>query len=171
MKTRFRLASILGAIVFLSVHLFYGNANGKGKIMKDYFYVEKGKMMFSRDGVNRTVGKTITLKNGTKCMKNGDCILRNGSTFSLERGQRIDAYGLVHNGKRINTINKERKNNTVIRHRNSSKIAGATYFCPDHLDLDSGEEGHCGRCGKALMQISEMKIKREMPHYTRLVGD
>ena len=62
MKTSFRLVSILGAIIFLGVNIFYGNANGKGKNMKEYFYVENGKMMFSREGVNSIVGKTITLK-------------------------------------------------------------------------------------------------------------
>jgi len=171
MKTSFRLVSILGAIIFLGVNIFYGNANGKGKNMKEYFYVENGKMMFSREGVNSIVGKTITFKNGTKCKKNGECLLINGSSFRLGNAQRMDASGFVYKNKRNKAVSKKRKNNTVILQRTSSKTAGATYFCPDHLDVDSGEEGHCGRCGKALMQILEMKKKREMPNNTRLAGD
>jgi hypothetical protein len=47
-----------------------------GAKMKDCCMMKDGKMMCVKDGKTMPMDKDMTMKNGTKCMTNGDCIMK-----------------------------------------------------------------------------------------------
>ena len=160
MKHLIKLAAKTALALSLSLMLFAplstkgmdGNLNPS----KDCCFMEKGAMMCSIGGIVTRMDTNMTMKNGTRCQVNGQCILTDGKSIQLKDGQCCDMLGMVDDC--VTTMAIKRKTKTTTRHKAFKKTTYSTpYFCPIHRDVTSGEEGHCGRCGMALVEKLPME--------------
>ena len=160
MKNLLQIAVKKVLVLGVSLILFcpfsmYGTQNDF-KPDKDCCYMNRGIMMCCIGGVVSLMDTNMTMKNGTRCMVNGECLLPNGKTIKLKEGQCCDMMGKVDNCMPQLAMRKKTKTNAMQKKINKAS-ATATYFCPVHLDVMSGEEGHCGKCGMALAQKLPME--------------
>ena len=91
--------------------------------------MKDGKMMVHKDGQMMPMTEDMVMKNGTKCMVNGRCVMKNGKTKTMKEGECMNM-----NGKKCCGKNKK---------MNSS----AMYSCPMHSDMVSDKPAKCPKCG------------------------
>ena len=122
-------ASLL--IMVLCLTAFDSSAQSKKKSakMKECCMMKDGKMMHHKDGKMMPMTKDMTMKNGTKCMVNGECVMKDGKTMTMKDGDCMDMNG--------NMCSSEMK-----------KMKGsAMYSCPMHSDMVSDKPAKCPKCG------------------------
>lgn len=154
MAVKTALAFSLSLLLFAQISK--AGTNGNSKPSKDCCFMEKGVMMCCMNGMVSKMDTAMTMKNGTRCMVNGKCVMADGRSIMLKEGQCCDMMGNVDYCLKKMVIKKKTKT-TVTRKSSKTTSSTATYFCPIHQEVTSGEEGHCGQCGMALVQELPMK--------------
>ncbi len=62
---------------------------------KECCLMKNGKMMHMKNGNVEAMESEMIMKNGTKCMANGECITQQGEKLILKDGECMDAYGNI----------------------------------------------------------------------------
>lgn len=93
-------------------------------MMKDCCMKKDGKMMCVKDGKMMAMDSSMTMKDGTKCMPNGECIMKNGKKMTLKEGEAMNIDG---------------------------KIV-SLYTCPMHPEVTSDKPGKCPKCEMDLVK-------------------
>ena len=73
------------ATAMLTIALLVG-ANTASAQMKDCCMMKDGKMMMMKKGKTMPMTKDMTMKNGTKCMTNGECTMKDGTKMMMKDG-------------------------------------------------------------------------------------
>ena len=55
---------------------------------KDCVMMKDGKMMMTKDGKTMNMDKDMTMTNGTVCMMDGTCKMKNGKTMKMKNGDK-----------------------------------------------------------------------------------
>ena len=61
-----------------------------GKPMTGCVMMKGGKMMLVENGNIVPMKKSLTMPDGTRCMVNGVCVMKNGQTINLQEGEMLD---------------------------------------------------------------------------------
>jgi len=61
-----------------------------GKPMTGCVMMKGGSMMLVENGNIMPMKKTLTMPDGTRCMVNGVCVMKNGQTINLQEGEMLD---------------------------------------------------------------------------------
>jgi hypothetical protein len=61
-----------------------------GRPMTGCVMMKGGKMMLVENGNIVPMKKNLTMPDGTRCMVNGVCVMRNGQTINLQEGELLD---------------------------------------------------------------------------------
>ncbi len=128
------------ASLFMMVLSFTANAQAKhdSTKMKDCCMMKEGKMCCMKNGKTMPMDKDMTMKNGTKCMTNGDCIMKDGKKMKMKEGECMDIDGKMDKCDMMHKTVKDDKNKVT------------TYACPMHPEVTSTKPGKCSKCGMAL---------------------
>ncbi len=65
----------------------------QSQMKSDCIMMQNGKMVMTKDGKNTPMSKDVTLQNGTVCMINGTCKMKDGTTMKMKEGDKIDMNG------------------------------------------------------------------------------
>lgn len=124
------------ATAMLTIALLDGATTASAQ-MKDCCMMKDGKMMIMKKGKTMPMTKDMTMKNGTKCMTNGECTMKDGTKMMMKDGDCMEKSGEMCTDK--------------------MKIMSTTmYSCPMHPEVTSNKPGNCSKCGMAL-------VKHKMP--------
>jgi uncharacterized protein YycO len=115
-------------------------------MMKDCCMMKDGKMMQMKDGKTMPMDKDMTMKNGTKCMTNGECIMKNGEKMKMKEGECMDMSGTMSN---CGMMMKDAKTGTVKKIENHH--VAIIYTCPMHPEVTSDKAGKCPKCGMDMV--------------------
>lgn len=102
-------ASMLMLVCFTASNSFAQTKPSSAK-MKDCCMMKDGKMMQMKDGKMMPMDKDMTMKNGAKCMTNGECIMKDGKKMKMKEGDCMDMSGKMDN---CAMMNKDTKSKTV----------------------------------------------------------
>jgi len=61
-----------------------------GKPMTGCVMMKGGKMMLVENGNMVPMKKSLTMPDGTRCMVNGVCVMKDGQTINLQEGEMLD---------------------------------------------------------------------------------
>ena len=114
----------------------FAQTKTKQAMMKDCCMMKDGKMMVMKDGKTMPMEKDMTMKNGTKCMTNGECTMKDGKKMMMKEGDCMDMSGKM--GK-CSMMKK-------------SKSMATVYACPMHPEVTSDKAGKCPKCGMELVK-------------------
>lgn len=135
-----KLSSILSKTVslcalFLMVISFSANAQTSTKttMMKDCCMMKDGKMMVMKNGKTMPMEKDMVMKNGTKCMTNGECTMKDGKKMMMKNGDCMEMSGKMCTDK-------------------MQKMGAMMYKCPMHPGVTSDKPGKCPKCGMNLVK-------------------
>ena len=123
------------------------NATAQTTTMKDCCMMKGGKMTHIKDGKEMHVGKDMTMKNGTKCMTNGECMMKEGKKMQMKDGQCMDMNGKMNN---CSMMNKDMKSS--IENKTDKKRMAMTYTGPMHPQIIKDNPGKCPICGMDLVK-------------------
>ena len=98
-------------------------------------------MMQMKSGVMMPMDSAMTMTNGTKCMTNGECVMKDGSRIQMKEGECMDRMG---NMDKCAMMKNEKENKEQ------------NYYCPMHHDVTSFKAGKCPQCG---MDFEKKQIK------------
>lgn len=96
-----KMASFL-TFIFLVFSLNLNAQTKKLTINEDCCMMREGKMMVMKNGKTMQMKKTMLMKNGTKCMVNGECIMRDGSKMQMKEGYCMEMSGKMCRRKNKN---------------------------------------------------------------------
>ena len=96
-----KMASFL-TLIFLVLSLSINAQTKKPTTNTDCCMMKEGKMMVMKNGKTMPMKKTMLMKNGTKCMVNGECIMRDGSKMQLKEGYCMEMSGKMCRRKNKN---------------------------------------------------------------------
>ena len=82
---------------------------------------------------------TMTMKNGTKCMTNGECKMKDGKKMMLKEGDCMEMSGKMCSDKMKKDMMKKEK-------------MAMKYTCPMHAEVMSDKAGKCPKCGMDLVK-------------------
>ena len=141
------IASMLMLVVFFTASNSYAQTKTDAGTMKDCCMMKDGKMMQMKDGKMMPMEKDMMMKNGTKCMTNGECMMKDGKKVMMKEGECMDMKGKLDNCAMMNkgtksNINKKVKQNDM----------GAIYSCPMHPEVTGDKGGKCSKCGMDLVE-------------------
>ena len=144
------------AMLMLAVLFTAGNSFAQGKtnvagmkgccMNKDCCMMKDGKMMMMKDGKMMPMDKDMTMKNGTKCMVDGECVMDNGKKMKMKEGQCMDMDGKMEKC----TMNKDAKGTSEMK--SGKQDMAASYTCPMHPEVVSDKPGKCPKCGMDLVK-------------------
>ena len=66
-----------------------------GYMSTDHIAMEDGKMVAIMDGKIIPMDQEVTMKNGTKCMTDGTCLLTDGKKIIMKNGDKMDLNGVM----------------------------------------------------------------------------
>jgi hypothetical protein len=127
------------AVLFLALFLIVVSLNAnaqtakKKQMMKDCCMMKDGKMMVMKDGKTMPMKKDMVMKNGTKCMTNGECTMKDGKKMMMKNGDCMEMSGKMCNDK-------------------MKKMEAMDYSCPMHSGVTSNKPGKCSKCGMDLVK-------------------
>ena len=104
--------------------------------MDDCCMMKDGKMMMMKDGKTIPMEHDMTMKNGTKCMTNGECIMKDGKKMKMKEGECMNMDGKM--------------DKCDMMHSDKKHDAAVGYACPMHKDIKSDKPGKCSKCGMDL---------------------
>ena len=139
-------ASLLIMVVFFTTTNSYAHTRKKAVSMKDCCMMKDGKMMQMKAGKMMPMEKDMTMKNGTKCMTNGECIMKNGKKMKMKEGECIDMGGKMSD---CGMMMKDTKTGAV---KKNEKGVMAMYVCPMHPEETSSKPGKCSKCGMDMIE-------------------
>ena len=153
MKNRKLIAAMFASMLMLFTCFTASNSFAQTKkhssmlkhssVMKDCCMMKDGKMMCMKKGKMMPMKHDMTMKNGTKCMTNGECIMKNGEKMQMKDGQCMNMKG------EMNMCDKMNKNE---KHENKNKDVAMTYTCSMHPEIIRSEAGKCPKCGMKLIE-------------------
>ena len=129
-------ASMLMLVICFTASSSFAQTKTKQAMMKDCCMMKDGKMMVMKDGKTMPMEKDMTMKNGTKCMTNGECTMKDGKKMMMKEGDCMDMNGKM--GK-CSMMKK-------------SKSMATVYTCPMHPEVTSDKTGKCPKCGMDLVK-------------------
>lgn len=130
------LASMLMMVLCFTTSNIAAQTKAK-KAKMDCCMMKEGKMTcMMHDGKMMPMKKDMTMKDGSKCMVNGECVMKDGKKMTLKEGQCMSRHGKVGMHK---TAHK------------TKKTMAATYTCPMHPEVTSDKPGKCPKCGMDLV--------------------
>ena len=91
--------------------------------------------------------KDMTMKNGTKCMTNGECIMKDGKKMKMKEGDCMDMSGKMD---KCAMMSKDTKSAT--EKKSEKQNMATTYTCPMHPEVTSDKPGKCPKCGMDLVE-------------------
>ncbi len=97
------------AVCFTTNSAFAQKTKTHTAMMKDCCMMKDGKMMQMKSGKMMSMDKDMTMKNGTKCMTNGECIMKDGKKMKMKEGECMDMAGKMDN---CSMMNKNMKSST-----------------------------------------------------------
>jgi hypothetical protein len=120
---------VLFLMVFsLSVH---AQVTKKAATMKDCCMMKDGKTM--------PMEKDMVMKNGTICMTNGECKMKDGTKMMMKNGDRMFMSGKMQTDK-------------MSKMKTAHKMAAMDYSCPMHPNVKSAKAGKCPKCGMDMVK-------------------
>lgn len=138
-------ASMLMLLVCFTAGSSFAQTKSDSTSMKDCCMMKDGKMVHVKDGKMMPMEKDMTMKNGTKCMTNGECVMKDGKKMKMNEGECMDMDGKMDMCTAMMKDTKGEKNKKM-----------STYECPMHPEVTSDKAGKCSKCGMALV---EKKVK------------
>ena len=102
-------ASMLMLVLCFTASNSFAQTKTKHAMMKDCCIMKDCKMMIMKDGKTMSMEKDMTMKNGTKCMTNGECIMKDGKKMKMKEGQCMDMAGKMD---KCSMMNKDMKSST-----------------------------------------------------------
>ena len=96
MKTKKTIATLFASMLIIVLSFMATNVSAQSKgdsKMKDCCMMKDGKMMCCKDGKTMPMDKDMTMKNGTKCMTNGECVTKDGKKMIMKEGECMDMDG------------------------------------------------------------------------------
>jgi Heavy metal binding domain len=127
------LATMLTVFMCASTSISFAQTKKNASMMKDCCMMKDGKMMVVKNGKMMTMKKNMTMKNGTKCMTNGECIMKDGTKMQMKDGECMDMKGKMDNCDMM------------------KKDMAMTYTCPMHAEIVKSKPGKCPKCGMDLV--------------------
>ncbi|MES2567458.1 MAG: DUF6799 domain-containing protein [Bacteroidota bacterium] len=109
--------------------------------MQDCCMMKEGKMMHIKGGKMETLERDMTMKNGTKCMANGECITLQGEKMMVKEGECVDMQGRITDCSSLRKTDTNEKSKTTI-----------LYTCPKHPEIEDDQPGICPKCGTILVE-------------------
>ncbi|WP_379841871.1 DUF6799 domain-containing protein [Flavobacterium myungsuense] len=106
------MASFL-TLIFLVLSLSINAQTKKSTTNTDCCMMKEGKMMIMKNGKTMPMKKTMLMKNGTKCMVNGECIMRDGSKMQMKEGDCMEMSGKMCHEKTKKSKIKRKQSNRV----------------------------------------------------------
>jgi hypothetical protein len=150
MKTKKTISATFTSLIILVLSFTSPDAKAQAPIdgakMKDCCMMKDGKMMCMKDGKTMPMDKDMTMKNGTKCMTNGDCIMKDGKKMKMKEGECMDMDGKM---SKCDMMGKEMK--AGVKGKDEKKDNATTYTCPMHPEVKSDTPGKCPKCGMDLV--------------------
>ena len=77
--------------------------------------------------------KDMTMKDGTVCMVNGECVMKDGKKMTMKEGECMDMNGKMDHCKKQNP-------------------KATIYTCSMHPEVTSDKPGKCPKCGMELVK-------------------
>jgi hypothetical protein len=108
--------------------------------------MKNGQMMHMKDGKVELLERDMTMKNGTKCMANGECITQQGEKMIMKEGECMDMNGNISTCAAM--LDSE---NPGMKQKENSKTT-VMYTCPKHPEIESDKPGICPKCGTELVE-------------------
>lgn len=99
-------------IGFTPSNTFAQTKTGHSK-MKDCCMMKEGKMMCMIGGKEMPMDKDMTMKDGTTCMVNGECVMKDGTKMQMKDGQCMDMNGKMGE---CAMMTKHKKSSKVKKH-------------------------------------------------------
>lgn len=131
----------MGITLFLgSIGLKAQNDSGQVR-MQDCCMMKEGKMMHIKSGKMEVLERDMTMKNGTKCMANGECITLQGEKMMMKDGECMDMLGRITDCSSLKTPDSNEKSKNTIM-----------YTCPKHPEIEDDQPGICPKCGTTLIE-------------------
>ncbi|MEO7582164.1 MAG: DUF6799 domain-containing protein [Ferruginibacter sp.] len=149
MKIQKTISIVFSSMLMLALCLTTSNSFAQTKdkpaMMKDCCMMKDGKMMVMKDGKTMPMEKDMTMKNGTKCMTNGECTMKDGKKMMMKEGDCMEMSGKM--GK-CSMMNKSMKSSKMKKNKNMATV----YTCPMHPEVTSNKAGKCPKCGMDLVK-------------------
>jgi hypothetical protein len=150
MKTKKMIFTMFASLLIMAACLTVGNSYAQTKtntaIMKDCCMMKDGKMMQMKGGKMMSMDKDITMKNGNKCMANGECIMKDGKKMKMKEGECMDMNGKMD---MCAMMGKEPKGSTQMT---NEQDMDTTYVCPMHPGIKSKKPHKCAKCGMDMIK-------------------
>ena len=143
-KTFFTSLCIM--IIGFGANTLQAQTKSDAAMMHDCCMMKDGKMMLMKDGKTMPMDKDMTMKNGTKCMTNGECVMKDGKKMKMKEGQCMDMDGKLD---KCSMMGKDMKSGTKM---SKDKTAVMSYTCPMHSEVTSDKPGKCPKCGMDLVE-------------------
>ncbi len=140
-------ASLLIMVVCFTTSYSFAQTQTDASMMRDCCMMKDGKMMQMKSGEMTPMKKDMTMKNGTKCMTNGECIMKDGTKMMMKEGDCMDMSGKMD---KCSMMGKDSKSSTY--KKNKKQNMPAAYSCPMHPEVTSEKESKCSKCGMDLVK-------------------
>jgi hypothetical protein len=144
MKTKKMISTLFASLLIMALSFTVSSSYAQAKCdstkMKDCCMMKGGKMMCMKDGKTMPMNKDMTMKNGTKCMTNGDCLMKDGKTMKMKEGECMDMSG------------KMDKCEAMCKEKKTEKKKVVAYTCSMHPEVTSDKPGKCPKCGMELVK-------------------
>jgi len=137
------LASMLVLIAYIAPNLSFAHTKDMSK-MKDCCMMKDGKMMQMKSGKMTPMKKDVTTKNGTICMTNGECTMKDGTKMKMQNGDCIDMDGTMD---KCEMMKMDSKSSNI--KKGDMDVA---YTCSMHPEVTSDKPGKCPKCGMDLIE-------------------
>jgi hypothetical protein len=109
--------------------------------MQDCCMMKDGKMMHIKSGKMEVLERDLVMKNGTKCMANGECVTLEGEKTMIKEGECVDMMGRITDCNSLRKPDSNEKSKTTIM-----------YTCPKHPEIEDDQPGICPKCGTTLIE-------------------
>jgi len=117
----------------------FAQTKTKSTMMMDCCMMKDGKMTVMKNGKTMPMKKNMTMKNGTKCMTNGECTMKDGKKMMMKEGDCMEMSGKMCSDKMKKDMMKKDK-------------MAMKYTCPMHSEVMSEKAGICPKCGMDLVK-------------------
>ena len=101
MKNKKTISTLVVSLLLVFLCFTADTANAQSKtnpaMMKDCCMMKDGEMTCVKDGKEMPMKMDMTMKDGTKCMKNGECIMKDGKKMKMKNGECMDMSGKMDN--------------------------------------------------------------------------
>ena len=134
MKTKKTIATLFAAMLIMVLCFTTTNTSAQTTSKtKECCMMKDGKMMHHKNGVTLPMDKDMTMKNGTVCMVNGECVMKDGKKMTMKEGECMDING------KMDKCKKQDPKATV-------------YTCSMHPEVTSDKPGKCPKCEMGLVK-------------------